>query len=185
MADQGSLRLAVGATRPEDLFEEGSFPYRGPMLKGPVRDHLLTRVRMARTTPDVELDFHFERSLTDEEKVRFERDLRSYYEVSMDEAHAELRASHVEARRTFILGLIGSVIALAIAVPLRLYFGFDFYIIEFLCIVVVWILMWDSIEMLLWDAMLLRMRCNATRKLRDAVIRYAPASSPPVAAPSA
>ena len=79
--------------------------------------------------------------------------------------------NHVEGRRAFVLGLAGSIIALAVAIPLRLYLGFDFYIIEFLSIVVVWILMWDSIEKLLWDAMLLRMCYRATNKLRAATIR--------------
>jgi hypothetical protein len=185
MADEAPpLRLSVEAPRPEDLFEEGAFPFRGPILKESVRDHLLTRVRIARTVPDVELDFRFDRELPEKQKAQFERDLRAYYEVAIEEAHSELQVNHVEARRAFILGLIGSVIALAVAIPLRLYFGFDFYIVEFLCIVVVWILMWDSIEMLLWDAMLLRMRYTAARKLRDATIRYTPTARAGEGAPS-
>lgn len=179
MASESPLRLPVETARPEELFEEGSFPFHGPVLKDSVKDYLLTRVRTARTVPDVELDFHFDRELTEEEKARFERDLRAFYEVAMDEAQAAIRVNHIEARRAFVLGLIGSVIALAVAIPLRVYAGFDFYIIEFLCIVVVWILMWDSIEMLLWDSMLLRMRFNATRKLKDSTIRYTPASRAP------
>ena len=156
----GPLRLPVIAGEPQDLFEEGTFPFRGPVLNESVRDHLLLRVREARTVPVVELE------------VRFERDLRAFYTGAAEEAEAEVRVNHIEARHTFMLGLIGSAIALAVAIPVRLYLGFDFYIIEFLCIVVVWILMWDSIEKLLWDSMLLRMRSTATRKLRDAAVRF-------------
>ena len=168
----GPLRLPVIAGEPQDLFEEGTFPFRGPVLNESVRDHLLLRVREARTVPVVELEVRFERELTAEEKTQFERDLRAFYTVAAEEAEAEVRVNHIEARHTFMLGLIGSAIALAVAIPVRLYLGFDFYIIEFLCIVVVWILMWDSIEKLLWDSMLLRMRSTATRKLRDAAVRF-------------
>ena len=171
MSERGPLCLPVVAREPQDLFEEGAYPYRGPVLKESVRDHLLLRVREARTAPAVELDFRFEGEPTREEKARLERDLRAFYEVAAEEAEAEVRVNHIEARRTFLVGLLGSALALAIAIPLRLYLGFDFYIIEFLCIVVVWILMWDSIEKLLWDSMLLKMRSKATRKLRDAAVR--------------
>ena len=184
MADDSTLTLSVEVSAPQDLFEPGAFPYRSPMVKESVHQYLLTRVRIARTVPQVELDFRFDHPLSEEEKAQFERDLRAYHEVSMAEVQAELHVNRVEARRTFVLGLIGSVIALAIAIPLRIYLGFDFYIIEFLCIVVVWILMWDSIEMLLWDSMLIRMRFNATRKLKDATIRYTPTGGG-VAAPAA
>ena len=185
MADVEPLRLSVSTSEPSALFEEGTFPYRGPVLKESVAQYLLLRTRQHRTTPDVEVDFRFAGPLGSEEKAGFERDLRAYYEVAAEEAHTELRVNTVEARRTFFLGLLGSVIALAIAIPLRLYLGFDFYIIEFLCVVVVWILMWDSIEMLLWDSMLIRMRRNALRKLKDAAIRYSSpgAGEPAPAAP--
>ena len=172
MAEASPLRLSVDAARPDDLFEDGAFPFRGPVLKESVQEYLLQSTRIARTVPEVELAFRFARSPTDEEQARFERELRAYYEVATEEVQREIRVNRVEGRRTFLLGLIGSVIALAIAIPTRLYLGFDFYIVEFLCVVVVWVLMWDAIEKLLWDATLLRMRYRAVRKLRDATVRY-------------
>jgi hypothetical protein len=174
------LRLAVEAPRPEDLFEEGAFPFRGPVLKESVGDYLLTRVRTARTVPEVELDFRFDRPLSDEQKERFEHDLRAYYMVAADESQAAVRVNSVEGHRSFVLGLIGSIVAVLVGAPLVIYVGVDSYIVGFLCIVVIWVLMWDSIEMMLWDSMLLRMRSKATRKLRDATVRYAP--SPPTSA---
>ncbi len=177
MAVDPVLRLAVEAPRPEDLFEEGAFPFRGPVLKESLGDYLLTRVRIARSVPAVEIDVRFDRPLSDEEKERFERDLRAYYTVAAEETRAAVRVNSVEGHRSFVLGLIGSIIAVLIGAPLVLYEGVDFYIIGFLCLVIIWVLMWDSIEMMLWDSMLLRMRNTATCKLRDATIRYVP--SPP------
>jgi hypothetical protein len=146
-----------------------------PVLKESAADYLLIQAHAARTVPRIEIDSRFAREASQEERARFEQNLRDYYQVANEEAHAQIRVNRVEGRRAFVLG--------AVTIPLRLHFGCDVYIVEFLALVVVWILLWDSIEMLLWDAMLLRMRYRATRKLRDATIRYSPRRSPSETSP--
>ena len=115
------------------------------------------------------------------------RDLRTFFREERDVGELDVRVNQREGwgflRRTFPL----LIVALALAGVFYLSGpGFPggpvgelltalFYL---LFITIVWVLLWDPIEKLLFDAYLLRSHVRALEKLGDASVRFTPAPPP-------
>ncbi len=168
------LQLRVDAPARKALWEdEWSFPFRGPTLKPPVAEYLENHVRRARTTPAVDLTFRSADPLpTPQEQAEFLRNYRTFFDVKTHGAELERAVNRSEGLRSLYVGIAISAIAAIIVVGLDLNFGLRAYGIYFVLLVLIWVLMWDSIEKLVFDSMFLRMRARALAKLRDARVSF-------------
>ena len=184
-----ALRVEVGNL--DALFDrdtEPSFPHAGRMVDTRLADYLENRVREHRKVRAVSLDIELREtpsSPSEEDAAR--NDLRAYFLAERQITDLGLRVNQREGwgflRRTFPL----LIAALALAGVLTIYGpGFPtgpvgelitalFYL---LFITIVWVLLWDPIEKLLFDAYILRSRIAALERLGEAQIRFVHGSAP-------
>jgi hypothetical protein len=175
----GKVRLEL--KDPGSLFDKGtvpSYPHAEPMLNGSVAKFLLDTVRLDRRKPGVELTLAFRSApLGPEEEERTRAQMKRYFSVE-----AELAALAKDVNRTEGMG------SLRFAIPVVLIAGLvagylsintsllgPAYLTELaylIVITVVWVMLWDPIEKLLYDSYLIRLRVNAFRKLATAEITF-------------
>jgi hypothetical protein len=168
------LHLRVDTPASDSLWEdEWTFPFRGPTLKDTVAAYLENHTRCARTTPAIDLTFRFaDPPLTPEAEAEFLRNYHAFFEVKAEDAELDRDVNRREGLRSLYLGTATSILAAVLVVLLDLTFGLRAYGIYFILLVLVWVLMWDSIEKLVFDSMFLRMRARALVKLRDARVTF-------------
>jgi hypothetical protein len=179
------LRLRIHATSTGALFVDSgapAFPYTGRSLDERTGDYLEKVVRIHPHVAAAEIEVALPAAPGgSEETDAARRDLASYFRTKRRLAELSLRVNQREGwgflRRSFPL----LIAALAVAGVL-LVFGPDipagaigdlvttlFYLVF---ITIVWVLLWDPIEKLLFDAYLLRARVAAFDKLSRAEVRF-------------
>jgi len=191
--DVTSVALPIEAEDLAALFVRGAeptFPHSRRMVDPRAAVYLENLVRDRRRAATVALEIRLrERPPAPSEEDEARRDLQAYFGTERKVVELELRVNQREGwgflRRTF--PLLIAALALAgvfyVAIP-----GFPtgpvgqlltalFYL---LFITVVWVLLWDPIEKLLFDAFLLRARIAALQKLEGASVQFN--SSPAVPA---
>lgn len=179
------LNLRVEARNLDALFDrdtEPSFPHVARRVDKRLADYLENLVRERRQAGAVTLDIVLRESSgspAEEEAAR--DDFRTYFLAERQVAHLELRVNQREGwgflRRTFPL----LIVALALAGFFTIY-GPRFptgpvgelttALFYLLFITIVWVLLWDPIEKLLFDAYLLKSRIAALERLGEAHVRF-------------
>lgn len=168
------LRLRIDPATIEEIWEEGGgFPFRGPILRAPLAEYLENQARRARSAASVGLTIHAGNAPLDAEaQTRFVRNYRSFFEVKFDGVELERAVNRREGLQSLYVGVATSLVALALVVFVDVGLGFHTFAIYFVLLVLVWVLMWDSIEKLVFDSMFIRMRARALAKLRDAPVTF-------------
>lgn len=191
MADSTPLRLACEARNLDALFAQGvepSFPHTGRLVDARLAEYLQNLVREPWRVPTVELEISLREppeAPSEEDAAR--HDLRVYFLEEKQVADLQLRVNQREGwgflRRTFPLLIAAFVVA---GILYAFESGFPgntlgelvaalFYV---LFITIVWVLLWDPIEMLLFTGYLLRARIRALQRLGEATVRFAYRSVP-------
>ncbi len=168
------LRLRIDPATIEEIWEEGGgFPFRGPILRAPLAEYLENQARRVRSAASVDLTIHAgDAPLDAEAQTRFVRNYRSFFEVKFDGVELERAVNRREGLQSLYVGVATSLVALALVVFVDVGLGFHTFAIYFVLLVLVWVLMWDSIEKLVFDSMFIRMRARALAKLRDAQVTF-------------
>ena len=168
------LRLRIDLAPAEEIWEEGGgFPFRGPILRAPLAEYLENHARRARTAPSVDLTIRSgDAPLDAEAQAQFVRNYRSFFGVKFDGAELERAVNRREGLQSLYVGAATSLVALAFVAFVDVGLGFHTFAIYFVLLVLVWVLMWDSIEKLAFDSMFIRMRARALAKLRDAQVTF-------------
>jgi len=191
VANGPPLRLRVDTRNPTAMFDtrgEPSFPHTHRLVDARLAAYLENHVRESPRTRPVELEVGLRETSpgpSEEEDAR--RDLHAFFRAEREVVELELRVNQREGwgflRRTFPL----LIVALAIAgvfyisgpgVPSGAVGELVTALFYLLFITIVWVLLWDPIEKLLFDAFLLRARIHALQKLGDADVRFVSASGP-------
>lgn len=187
MPDSGPFTLHVEVNDLDALFDTHrgpAFPHTRRVVDARLAEYLDKLVRERRRIRDVELEVTLREapgSPSEEDTAR--RDLQAFFLAERQLAELELRVNQREGwgflRRTFPL----LIAALAVAGLLYVYEPIGtagtigdlvtalFYL---LFITIVWVLLWDPIEKLLFDAYLLRSHIRALACLQDAKVRFVP-----------
>ncbi|MFZ0699900.1 MAG: hypothetical protein WAN74_06925 [Thermoplasmata archaeon] len=92
--------------------------------------------------------------------------------MKFEAVELEREVNRREGMQSLYVGLATALAALAFVLFVDIGLGFHTLVIYFVLPVLVWVLMWDSIEKLVFDSMFIQMRARALRKLRDATITF-------------
>jgi len=181
-----ALDLSIELRSSEALFDrsvEPSFPYRGRMVQARLAEYLEVSVREQPRVRTAQLNIRV-REPTDGplEEDRARADLHAYFRTRREVAELELRVNQREGWRFMLRSFPLLVAALLVAGILFVYepvgktgtIG-DIVpaLVYLLFITIVWVLLWDPIEKLVFDAYLLRLRIAAFAKLEAAPVRFA------------
>lgn len=187
MWDSSPSRLRVDAASPDALFDASApavFPHRGRMVASDLADHLEKRVRQHPRGGHVTVEIHLpadERGDSSQQPAAAES-FRAYFRQEREIVELDLRVNQREGWGFLLRMLPILIVALGIA-------GL-FYVLEptfvseswralavalvyLVFITIVWVLLWDPIEKLLFDAFLLRARIHALARLADATVEFA------------
>jgi hypothetical protein len=185
MADRPPTTVRVVAHDAASLFDRDPSvapPRSGRSLRPEVARFLELEIRAKPRSPAVALEVDLGESplaAGDEERLREE--IRSFFVDEERMVARELRVNRVEGWGAFRTFLPLIVVALAVAglfyieLPRLDAAGLGALLtalVYLLFITVVWVLLWDPTELLLFDAYFLRSRLRAVRKLAAASVRF-------------
>lgn len=185
MPESPPARLTVEAGSLDALFDKGTepaFPHTSRLVDHRLAEYLQNLIRERRRVPRVNLEISLReppRGPSEEEAAR--RDLHAYFLAERQIVALDLRVNQREGwaflGRTFPL----VIVALALAGVLYV-FEPSFSskpigelvttLVYLFFITIVWVLLWDPIEKLLFDAYSLRARIAALEKLAGASVRF-------------
>jgi hypothetical protein len=175
----GKVRLEL--KDPNSLFDKETtpiYPHAEPMLNRSVAKFLLDTVRLDRRRPSVELTMAFRSAaLGPEEEERTRAKMNRYFSVEAELAVLEKDVNRTEGMGSLrfavpvvlIAGLVAGYLSLNTSLLGPTYLTELAYLIV---ITVVWVMLWDPIEKLLYDSYLIRLRVQALRKLATAKIAF-------------
>ena len=177
--------LRVEALDASALFEEpppAVSPHPVRAVRPALARYLEAGARAERRAPTlcVEVVLHAG-PLAPAEEDRVRRDLERYFAEERAFAELELRVNRTEGWGSFRFGAPLVLVALLVAGALYLELGdqlgtslvaFFTALVYLVFITVVWVLLWDPTEKLLFDAYFLRARAIALGKLARATIRF-------------
>jgi hypothetical protein len=177
MADP-PLTIDIHLPNADSLFEKEDrppYPYRGRSLQKGLAEEILSKTREARTTPQVTLNIRLsDAPIPPEKEVAVRTEIHSYFAVKAELAALDLRVNQREGWRSMMIAVPIVVAAGLVAYPVSAYAGSSF-VVSFLYLIiltVVWVMLWDPIEKLVFDPIFLRLRGSALLKLRDAAVRF-------------
>jgi hypothetical protein len=192
MPRAGPPALSVESRDAEALFDDRNppaFPHRGRMVDPRLASYLegLAREQRSARALEVVVTLH-SAALAPGEEERVRRQLRTYFAEEEAIADLDVRVNRVEGRGSIRFG--GPLLLVALAVAGVFYFllpqlrstslvSFVTALLYLVFITVVWVLLWDPTEKLLFDAYFLRARRAALGKLAAASVRFAYAPEPP------
>lgn len=195
MPAENSGSIVVEARSVEALFDDGTeptYPHTSRLMNPRLALFLEGQARERRRESALEIRVRLNPpSLTPLEEENVSRQIRTYFEEERRLAELELRVNQTEGWGFFRRGLPLILLALLIAgvfyVALPNYASaslgaFVTALVYLLFITIVWVMLWDPIEKLLFDAYLLRARIRALRKLGTASVRFAYGPATPASA---
>jgi len=184
--DAASLDLPLELRSLDSLFDSAAeplFPYKGRMVRARLAEYLEGLVRERPRSRAAQLSIVVrEPAGNPSAEERAARDLHAYFRTRREIVDLELRVNQQEGWRFFLRSFPLLVAALVVAgvlfvdepvgktgtivdiVPALVYLLF---------ITIVWVLLWDPIEKLVFDAFLLRSRITALAKLEEAPVQFA------------
>jgi len=165
-----------------------SYPHTRPMLNSTVAKFLVDTVRDDRRSADIEVTVTLRDSpLGPEEEVGIHAKMSSFFANEVAMASLGQRVNRTEAwgslRFALPVVVLAGLVAGLLTSPST--FGVTAYLAELAylaVVVVIWVMLWDPIEKLLFDSFFIRLRIRALQKLVAAkfVFVYRPAPSTPV-----
>jgi len=160
------------------------YPHEGPMVNPSIAEFLIDAVREQRHQPKVEVVVLVEKPPSDPEmESRVRAQLGRFFANEAELVGLQIRVNRTEGLESLryalplvVLAGLVAVIASSGVLEGELPPGLlSFIYVVF--VVVVWVLIWDPIEMILFDSHLFRLRMRALRKLESAtytVVRHPP-----------
>jgi len=160
------------------------YPHEGPMVNPSIAEFLIDAVREQRHQPKVEVVVIVEKPPSDPEmESRVRAQLGRFFANEAELVGLQIRVNRTEGLESLryalplvVLAGLVAVIASSGVLEGELPPGLlSFIYVVF--VVVVWVLIWDPIEMILFDSHLFRLRMRALRKLESAtytVVRHPP-----------
>ncbi|HYA58205.1 MAG TPA: hypothetical protein VEH57_07085 [Thermoplasmata archaeon] len=191
MPPEGTPLVRLEARDAEALFEGAGapvYPHTGRQLNPRVASYLEGSTRAERRSGSVELLVTLRSppmTPADEDRVRGE--LHTYFSEEEQLANLDLRINRTEGLGSFRYGIPWILVALLVAgtfywwlptLESQVGAAFASALVYLFFITVVWVMLWDPIEKLLFDGYILRMRLRAVSKLAGAVIRFSYPASP-------
>jgi len=178
----------------DDLFDFSAtpaYPHAGPIVQASVAEFLVRSARSHRREAKLEVEVVLagpvEPAAREEAaRIQFGR----YFANETERTMLEIRANRAEGIGAFwyaIPFVLVAGVAAAIASSLYAGSGSDvswFALVYLAFITIVWVMLWDPTEMLLFDSYLLRLRRRAMQKLAVAPVRIVYRSMPLPAATS-
>jgi len=166
-----------------------TYPHRGPMLDNTVARFMVDTVREARRSPDVEVTITLRSSpLLPEEEAGARAHMSHFFANESEVSALGQRVNRTEAWGSLRYALPGVIVAGLIALLLTnpSAFSIPVYLAELgylVVVVVIWVLVWDPVEKVLFDSYFIRLRIRALHKLAAAkvVFAYRPGASAPMA----
>ena len=161
-----------------------SYPHTGPMLSETVAKFMLDTVREDRRSPLVEVHLTFRSSpLRPEEEAGTRAQMRSFFGNEAEMAGLERRVNRTEGlsslRYSIPVVAVAALVVLLVTNPSTL--GGPPYLTELaylVVVVVIWVMLWDPLEKLVFDSYFIRLRIQALHKLANAKITFAYRSGP-------
>jgi len=166
-----------------------TYPHRGPMLNNTVARFMVDTVREARRSPEVEVTITLRSSpLLPQEEAGARVHMSHFFANEAEVSALGQRVNRTEAWGSLRYALPGVIVAGLIALLLTnpSAFSIPVYLAELgylVVVVVIWVLVWDPVEKLLFDSYFIRLRIRALHKLAAAkvVFAYRPGASAPMA----
>ncbi|MGD0250382.1 MAG: hypothetical protein ABSB97_05800 [Thermoplasmata archaeon] len=161
-----------------------AYPHTQPMLNSTVAKFMIDTAREDRRSSEIEVTITFRESpLRPEEEAGTRAKMSSYFANEAELAVLGQRVNRVEAWGSLryalpvviVAGLIAGLFANPSTIGLPSYVSTLVYLVV---VVVIWVMVWDPIEKLLFDSYLIRLRVRALHKLVAAKIVFAYRPSP-------
>jgi hypothetical protein len=163
-----------------------SYPHTKPMLNPTVAKFMLDTAREDRGSKAVEITLTFRDSpISPEEQAGTRAKISSFFANEVENAELAQRVNRIEAwgslRYAIPVVAVAAVIAGLFANPSP--FGLPGYVSTLaylIVVVIIWVMVWDPIEKLLFDSYFIRLRIRALQRLVAAKIVFAsrPGSTP-------
>lgn len=182
-------KVEVEAKDLDGLFDRTAaptYPHTGPMLNRTVAKFLVDSVREQRRTPEVEVTVTFRcPPLPAEEEASSRAQMSSFFSNEAELAALDLRVNRTEGlgslRFAVPLVVVAGLVAGALYVNLGTSSAVDYLtaLAYLVFITVVWVMLWDPIEKLLFDSYFIRLQHRALRKLAAAKVAFSYRATPP------
>jgi len=179
--ETSSGKVAVELKNLDSLFDRDAtltYPHTESMLNKSVAKFLLDSVRLSRRNPKVELTLAFRTPpLRPEEEESTGAHMSRYFTIEAKLAVLEQNVNRTEGVGSLrfaipvviIAGLVAGYLSLNTSLLGPSYLTALAYLIV---ITIVWVMLWDPIEKLLYDSYLIRLRIYALRKLAAVKIAF-------------
>ena len=164
------------------------YPHTVPMLNSSVAKFMVETVRQDRRSADIEVKVTFRESpLRPEQEVGTRAKMTSFFANEVEKAALEQQVNRIEALGSLryalpvlvVAGLVAGLFASPSTLRVPDYLATLVYLVV---VVVVWVMVWDPVEKLVFDSFFIRLRIRALQKLVAAkvVFAYEPGPSTPV-----
>ena len=183
-------RVDVRLPNLDALFDRSTpptYPHTGPMVERSVAKFLVDATRQQRRRPEVEVVLGLEGpplSTATEDDTRHR--VHRFFGNEAELAALDLRVNRAEGVGALQFSIPFVLIALLAAGVLYVHVGvasgagFIETLVYLVFITIVWLMLWDPLELLLFDGYLIRRRLHALKKLSRARVTFAyrPSSGP-------
>ncbi|HYA54285.1 MAG TPA: hypothetical protein VEG42_01620, partial [Thermoplasmata archaeon] len=176
-------RVEVRLAGPGALFDRDAvpaYPHQGPMVRPSVTAYLVQSMRLQRRSPDVDVVLSYECEpigVPAESATRAQ--LASFFSNEAELAALERHVNRAEGIASLSYATPFVLAAGLVAALLYVYSGGVITtkdllgtLVYLIFITIVWVMLWDPIEFLLFDSFFLRQKWKALRKLASANVRF-------------
>jgi len=181
-------RVEVRLPNLDALFDRStppSYPHRGPMVERSVARFLQDATREQRRRPDIEVVLALESPpLLTEAEAEARRTIQRFFANEAELAALDFRVNRADGLGSLQFSIPFVLVALLIAGAVYLQVGvvsgagFLEALVYLVFITIVWVMLWDPIELLLFDSYLIRRRIRALQKLSRARVTFVYPTSP-------
>ncbi len=156
-----------------------TFPHGGPMLDNNVATFLVDTAREDRRSPNIEIALTFGTpALRPEEESGTRAQIHSFFSNNAEMAELSNRVNRTEGlgslRYSIPVVAAAAFVVGVFSVPSTV--GVPAYLSELtylVALVVIWLMLWDPLEKLLFDSYFIRLRIRALQKLAAAKVTFA------------
>jgi hypothetical protein len=189
--ERSSGRVEVEVEDLDSLFDwdaSPAYPHTRPMMNRTVAKFMADMARQDRWSTDIEVTVSFRDSpLRPEEEAGTRAKMKSFFANEVEMAALEQKVNRIEALGSLryalpvivVAGLVAALFTNPSTLGLPNYLATLVYLVV---VVIIWVMVWDPIEKLLFDSFFIRLRIRALQKLVAAKIAFAyrPGPSTPV-----